>query len=139
MVEGQRVAGDKLPEIPPSGALLTLVTSAGSGWLGQLAPSHLVYVDAELQGKLVATPRDRPVAVPTAEIQGHSDPARGPRRVLVAGTAGGSHRRGVVVVTLGATKVLAGRSAYPVRDPVWPQNEAMRLLPELSTEPKIGA
>lgn len=74
IVEDQRVAGDRLPEIPTSGSLLTLVTSAGSGWLGRLAPSHLVYVDAALQGKAVTAPPGRPTAVPSAEIQGHSDP-----------------------------------------------------------------
>lgn len=58
VVEGQRVAGDPLPQIPSSGSLLTLVTSAGSGWLGRLAPSRLVYVDARLQGKDVAAPPD---------------------------------------------------------------------------------
>ncbi len=75
IVERQRVAGDPLPEIPTSGALLTLVTSAGSGWLGRLAPSHLVYVDARLQGKDVAAPKGRPVSISPAEIQGHSDPS----------------------------------------------------------------
>ena len=75
VVEGQRVAGDPLPEIPASGALLTLVSSAGSGWLGRLAPTHLVYVDAKLQGKDVAAPKGRPVAISPAEIQGHSDPS----------------------------------------------------------------
>ncbi len=77
-VESQRVAGDPLPEIPASGALLTLVTSTGSGWLGSLAPSHLVYVDAKLQGKDVAAPSGRPVSITPAEIQGHSDPSAWP-------------------------------------------------------------
>jgi sortase A len=78
VVDGQRVAGDPLPRIPTSGALLTLVTSAGSGWLGRLAPSHLVYVDAELRGKDVAAPPGRPSAVTPAEIQGHGDPSAWP-------------------------------------------------------------
>lgn len=78
VVEGQRVAGDPLPQIPPSGSLLTLVTSAGSGWLGRLAPSRLVYVDARLQGKDVAAPPGRPVAVTPEEIQGHGDPTAWP-------------------------------------------------------------
>ena len=78
VVEGQRVAGDPLPQIPSSGSLLTLITSAGSGWLGRLAPSRLVYVDARLQGKDVASPPGRPVAVTPAEIQGHGDPSAWP-------------------------------------------------------------
>lgn len=75
VVEDQRVAGDRLPELPKSGALLTLITSTGSGWLSHLAPSHLVYVDAELQGKTVVAPQGVPGVVPTAEIQGHGDPS----------------------------------------------------------------
>jgi sortase A len=78
VVQGQRVAGDRLPEIPPSGALLTLVTSTGSSWLGSLAPNHLVYVDARLEGKAVSAPPGRPVFVAPAEIQGHGDPAAWP-------------------------------------------------------------
>jgi sortase A len=78
VVEDRRVAGDPLPELPPSGALLTLVTAAGSGWLGHLMPSRLIYVDAELQGKAVLSPPGRPVAVPGQEIQGHSDSAAWP-------------------------------------------------------------
>jgi len=77
-VERQRVAGDPLPGIPASGALLTLVSSTGAGWLGKLAPSHLVYVDAKLQGKDVAAPSGRPGSITPAEIQGHSDPSAWP-------------------------------------------------------------
>jgi sortase A len=85
IVEGERVAGDPLPEIPTGGALLTLVTSAGSGSLGRIAPNHLVYVDAKLQGKAVA--------VAAAESQGQNDPSARPFVVfwllalLVASTA----------------------------------------------------
>jgi sortase A len=82
IVEDERFGGDRLPEIPPSGALLTLVTSTGSGWLGRLAPTHLVYVDAALSGKAVAAPPGRPIAVPAQEIQGHGDPASWPFVVL---------------------------------------------------------
>jgi sortase A len=78
IVEGERVAGDPLPEIPTGGALLTLVTSAGSGSLGRLAPNHLVYVDAKLQGKAVAAPPGGPVAVPPVESQGLNDPSAWP-------------------------------------------------------------
>jgi len=82
VVEGQRLAGDQLPEIPSSGALLTLVTAAGSGWLGRLAPNHLVYVDAKLIGKAVTAPPGRPMIVAPADIQGHGDPAAWPFVVL---------------------------------------------------------
>jgi sortase A len=78
IVEDQRVAGDLLPEIPTGGAFLTLVTSAGSGWDGRLAPNHLVYVDAKLHGKAVAAPPGRPVAVPGTENQGQNDPSAWP-------------------------------------------------------------
>jgi len=77
-VEGQLVAGQPLPEISKSGALLTLVTSAGSGWLGRWAGNHLVYVDALLQGRAVASPPGRPTAVSPVEYQGRSDPTAWP-------------------------------------------------------------
>jgi sortase A len=63
VVEDERVAGDRLPPVRPGGGLLTLVTSAGSGGLGRLAPTHLVYVDAKLQGKVVGAPHGRPATV----------------------------------------------------------------------------
>ena len=74
----QRVVGDPLPKIPGGGALLTLVTSAGNGSLGRLGPTHLVYVDARLDGKTVATPPGQPKTVLPDEIQGHNDPAAWP-------------------------------------------------------------
>jgi sortase A len=73
-----RVGGDPLPQVPTGGALLTLATSAGSGWLGHFAPSHVVYVDAALVGKPVASPPNRPVAVPVSELPGRSDPGAWP-------------------------------------------------------------
>lgn len=82
VVKDERVAGDRLPALPKSGALLTLVTSQGSGLLGSLAPSHLVYVDAALSGKAAGTPSGRPIAVPPDEIQGHGDPSGWPFLVL---------------------------------------------------------
>ncbi len=79
VVVDQRVAGDPLPHFPSSGALLTLITSSGSGGiLGQLAPSHLVYVDAKLVGKTVVAPNGSPEIVPPSEIQGHGDPSAWP-------------------------------------------------------------
>jgi sortase A len=130
IVEDQRVAGDLLPEIPAGGALLTLVTSAGSGWDGRLAPNHLVYVDAKLQGKAVAAPPGRPVAVPAAETEGHNDPSAWPFVVfwlqgLVAASAAvvwlwsrWGHRQTWLVGAPVLLGILWGLST-----------EAMRLLP----------
>jgi sortase A len=132
VVEGQRVAGDPLPEIPTSGALLTLVTSSGSGWLGRLAPSHLVYVDAKLQGKDVAAPSGRPSAVTPAEIQGHGDPSAWPfvvfwLQALLAGSVALAWlwpRWGLPRTWLVGAPVLFGI--------LWGlSTEAMRLLPNV--------
>ena len=72
-IEDQRVAGGPLPTIPPSGSILTLVTSTGSGLLGSITNGQLLYVDAALQGTAVVTPKGQPRTVATAEIQGKSD------------------------------------------------------------------
>jgi sortase A len=77
-VNSQLVADQPLPDITTTGAVLTLVTSAGSGWLGRLAGNHLVYVDAVLQGKSVAAPAGRPTAVSPVDVQGRSDPTAWP-------------------------------------------------------------
>jgi sortase A len=81
-VLGQRTGGSPLPALPASGALLTFATSQGSGLFGSLAPGHVTYVDAALQGKSVAAPAGRPVAVPNAELPGRSDPGAWPFLVL---------------------------------------------------------
>jgi sortase A len=78
VVDGERVSGDPLPQIPAGGAVLTLVTSVGSGFIGHFAPDQVVYVDATLQGKAVAAPDGRPVAVPVEELSGRSDPGAWP-------------------------------------------------------------
>lgn len=78
----RRGSQDRPPEIPSGGSVLTLVTSTGSGWLGALAPGHLVYVDAKLDGKAVIPPPGRPVSVPTAELPGNDDPSVWPFIVL---------------------------------------------------------
>jgi sortase A len=78
----RRVGGDPLPPVPTGGALLTLVTSTGSGFAGHFAPSHVVYVDATLVGKAVSAPVGRPVAVPVAELPGRSDPGAWPFLIL---------------------------------------------------------
>jgi sortase A len=132
IVEGERVGGDRLPELPRSGALLTLVTSAGSGWLGRLAPSHLVYVDAALKGTAVAAPPGRPTSIPAQEIQGHGDPTAWPfvvfwAEALLAG--------GVAVAWLWSRLGLA--RAWLLGTPVlfgilWGlSTEVLRLLPNV--------
>jgi sortase A len=132
IVEDQRVAGDAGPTIPAGGSLLTLVTSAGSGWLGRLAPNHLVYVDAILKGKAVPAPPGQPVAVSAASYQGHNDPGAWPFVVLwllallVAAAAVAwlwrrwGHRQTWLV---GAPVVLGILWAF--------STEAMRLLPNV--------
>jgi sortase A len=73
VVQDLRVAGDRLPRIPYEGSVLTLVTSAGSGFLGAFVPNHLVYVDARLAGKTVTSPAGRPVFVATSDLAGQGD------------------------------------------------------------------
>jgi sortase A len=68
-------SGEAQPEVPADGSLLTLVTSAGSGVLGGIVPSHLVYVEAVLQGKTVTAPAGRPSLVALDELQGAGDPS----------------------------------------------------------------
>jgi len=72
-VMDKRVAGGSLPAIPPSGSILTLVTSVGPGVLGPITDGHLVYVDLALRGQAVPTLKGRPTAVSPASIQGASD------------------------------------------------------------------
>lgn len=78
VVADQRVAGDRLPRLPKSDALVTLVTSTGSGLLGQVASTHVVYVDADLVGKAVAAPAGSPILVSPSEVQGGTDPSAWP-------------------------------------------------------------
>ena len=72
-VVGRRVAGAALPAIPPSGSILTLVSSVGPGVLGSIADGHLVYVDLALKGQAVPTLKGRPTSVSPASVQGASD------------------------------------------------------------------
>jgi sortase A len=131
-VEDQRVAGDRFPALPAGGSLLTLVTSAGSGGLGRLAPTHLVYVDAHLLGKVAGAPRGRPATVSAAAVPGHNDPAAWPFVVLwllalVAGTIICWRlwsRWGILQTWLVGTPVLLAI--------LWGlSTEAMRLLPNV--------
>jgi sortase A len=82
VVDGLRSGGSTLPAVPAGGSVLTLATSAGSGWDGSVAPSHVVYVDATLKGPVAPTPAGRPIAVPVAELPGHNDPGGWPYLVF---------------------------------------------------------
>ncbi|WP_456694852.1 sortase domain-containing protein [Aeromicrobium sp. P5_D10] len=64
-----RRAGDPMPA-PPTGAgsRITMVTSEGSGSLGALSPSKVVYVDAQLTGKSFEAPGGRPNTVSKTEV-----------------------------------------------------------------------
>jgi sortase A len=132
VVDGERAGGDPLPVVPSGGALLTLVTSTGSGWLGSIAPSHVVYVDATLQGSAVASPAGRPVAVPVSELPGRNDPSGWPFLVLwlqglvAIGVAAvwSWNRWGRWQTWLVATPIVVGV--------LWgASEEALRLLPNL--------
>jgi sortase A len=64
-----RRAGDPFPPALAGGAgRLTLVTADGGGWRSGWAANHVVYVDAELQGRPYPAPGGRPLAVPKAEL-----------------------------------------------------------------------
>jgi sortase A len=131
-VESRVVAGDQLPAIPSGGGLLTLVTSAGKGTLGRLAPDRLVYVDARLEGTAVPAPPGRPTKISPQEIQGHDDPHAWPFALLwltalVAGTIAGWwlwSRWGILQTWLIGVPVLFGI--------LWGLSyEALRLLPNV--------
>ncbi|HLM95696.1 MAG TPA: class E sortase [Acidimicrobiales bacterium] len=74
-VRGLLVNGGRLPTIPATSGLLLLGTSAGSGSLAGLSPSHVVYVVALLQGKAAPVPQDRPSHVTQSQLPGHDEPA----------------------------------------------------------------
>jgi sortase A len=134
-----RTAGVTKPAIPVAGSVLTLMTSAGSGAFGSLAPGHVVYVDATLQGATAPAPTSpsgqllsRPIAVPTSELPGHNDPSGWPfvvfwlQALIVAAVAAvwSWMRWGRWQTWLVATPILLGV--------MWGLSEqAMRLLPNL--------
>jgi sortase A len=131
-VLGERTGGDPLPQVPAGGALLTLVTSTGSGFLGHFAPGHVVYVDAALQGKAVRAPDGRPVAVPVSELPGRSDPGAWPYLIFWL--------QGLILASVGSVWAWLrwGRwQTWLVGAPIllgvlWGiAEEAMRLLPNL--------
>lgn len=68
-----RRAGSALPKIPPSGSLVTFVTSTGPGVLGNVIDGHLLYVDAALVGEAVASPHGQPRSIGSANVQGQGD------------------------------------------------------------------
>ena len=86
-----RRKGDPIQPVASGSAELTLISATGSGLLGQVAPSRLVYVDALLQGSPVQPSGQHPEAVPSAELPGHSDPGAWPfvllwvQALLIAG------------------------------------------------------
>lgn len=131
-VIGTLAPGARLPTIRSDSGLLTLVTSGGDGPLGHLAPGHLVYVEAKLQGKPVTAPKGRPTTVSPSELQGHNDPD--------AWLFAGLWLLGLVAAT-GACWRLWSRwgilQTWIVGAPVlfailWAfSNEAMRLLPNV--------
>ncbi len=131
-VVGLLPPGGRLPSIRSNGSLLTLVTSAGVGPLGHLAPGRLVYVEARLRGKAVASPKGRPHTVAPSEVQGHNDPSAWPfvapwLVVLVAASAVFWRlwsRWGILQTWIVGAPVL-----FAI---LWAlSNEAMRLLPNV--------
>jgi sortase A len=131
-VLGRVLPGQRLPKITSAQGLLTLVTSAGPGTLGSLAPDHLMYVDAKLQGKAVPAPPGRPTTIPAVQVQGHNDPNAWPFAalwllVLLAGSAACWWlwaRWGIFRTWLVGAPVLFGI--------LWVlSNETMRLLPNV--------
>jgi sortase A len=78
MVKGHLAPGSRPPTIRSDDSLLVLGTSAGAGTLDGLTASHLVYVDAELQGKALPLQPHQPRSVSSDELPGHSDPGAWP-------------------------------------------------------------
>jgi sortase A len=66
-VSDVRRPGDLLPALPAGGSRLTLATSESSGWQSGWAPSHVVYVDATLQGAPQPDPGGRLSGVAKSE------------------------------------------------------------------------
>jgi len=73
-VRGLLVNGGRLPTIPATSGFLLLGTSAGSGSLAELSPSHVVYIVARLQGKAAPIPHGRPAHVTPSQLPGHDEP-----------------------------------------------------------------
>jgi len=131
-VVGLLAPGAKLPTIRSDNGLLSLVTSEGTGPLGHLAPGHLAYVEARLQGKPVTAPKGRPTTVSPSEIQGHNEPGAwlfaGLWILLLVGATALCWRLwsrwGILQTWIVGAPVLFGI--------LWAfSNEAMRLLPNV--------
>ncbi|MFI5428674.1 sortase domain-bontaining protein [Aeromicrobium sp. UC242_57] len=100
-----RRGGDPMP-VPPTGtgSRITMVTSEGSGSLGALSPSKVVYVDAELVGKSYLAPGGRPNTVSTIETAMAGDKtvmpslalALGALALVTVGSIWSRHRFGLV-------------------------------------------
>lgn len=73
VVTDLRSAGSHFPAVPASGALLTLVTSTGSGGFGNIDASRLLYVDADLRGHASLAPPGRAASVSALSIEGATD------------------------------------------------------------------
>ena len=88
-----RRTGDPIRSEPAGSAELTLITAAGSGLMGQVAPNHIVSVDALLSGSAVHPTAPHPSAVPESELPGHTDPGAWPfvllwvQALVIAGIA----------------------------------------------------
>jgi sortase A len=131
-VEGRIAAGTRPHAVRASEGFLTLVTATGSGGLGTLAPNHLIYVLAKLQGKAVNAPSGRPTTVPTATLQGQNDAGAWPWvAVWLVGLALASagcwwlwSRLGILRTWMVGAPILFGI--------LWGlSNEAIRLLPNV--------
>jgi sortase A len=131
------VEGDLLPTahqraIPSDQGRLVLVTSAGAGGTGSLAPSQLLYVEATLNGKAVAAPPHRPTTVTAAEVPGATDPGAWPLVALwLAGLVLASAAAWWLWWRLGLLRTwLLGAPVLLAL--LWGlSNEAMRLLPNV--------
>ncbi len=82
VVVDRRSGGARGSRLRGTAGALTLVTSIGSGGLGGLTPSHLLYVDAKLVGKAVPAPSGQPHQVAAMEVPGHGDAGAWPFVIL---------------------------------------------------------
>lgn len=67
-VRDVRRAGDPMPpDVAVGASRLVLVSAEGQGWLGRLAPTQVVFADADLVGKTVDSPGGYLPSVPTSD------------------------------------------------------------------------
>lgn len=132
-ISAVRRAGDPMP-VPPKagGSRITMVTSEGTGSLGALSPSNVVYIDAELVGKAFEAPGGRPNTVSRTEVAMASDTTVMPSLALSLGalalaTVGAiwsRHRFGLLRTWIVATPVMLALAWFA-------SDLAMYLLPNL--------